>query len=167
MSMANELLLDAFQRVRESVHGVVEGLSADQLAFRIDGRSNSIAWLVWHLARVEDGHIADLVGSEHLWTTGGWYERFGLPFGPEATGYGQSGEEVAGVRASGELLLGYHDAAHEQTVGYLEGLSEDDLDRVVDERWDPPVTLAVRLVSVVNDATQHAGQAGYVRGLLG
>lgn len=42
----------------------------------------------------------------------------------------------------------------------------DDFDRVVDTAWDPPVTLGVRLVSVYDDATQHAGQAAYLRGLL-
>ncbi len=46
------------------------------------------------------------------------------------------------------------------------GLQPADLDVVVDERWDPPVTLGVRLVSVVNEVNQHVGQAAYVRGLL-
>ena len=55
---------------------------------------------------------------------------------------------------------------HARTVAHLAGLSEADLDRVVDERWDPPVTLGVRLVSVISDDLQHAGQAAYLRGLV-
>ena len=51
----------------------------------------------------------------------------------------------------------------EGQVGERHGLGED---RVVDRTWDPPVTLGVRLVSILDDDTQHAGQAAYVRGLL-
>ena len=48
----------------------------------------------------------------------------------------------------------------------MSGLTDADLPRVVDERWDPPVTLGVRLVSVISDCLQHAGQAAFVRGIL-
>jgi uncharacterized damage-inducible protein DinB len=161
-----DLLVDALGRVRESVHSVVEGLTEEQLAYRVDGRSNSIAWLVWHLTRVQDDHIAHVAGIDQVWTSAGWYDRFGLPFNASEHGYGQSSEAVAAVHASAELLVGYHDAVHEQSVSYVRTLSGADLDRVVDERWDPPVTLGVRLVSVVDDDTQHVGQAAFVRGLL-
>ena len=166
MAIANEILADAFERVRESVHQVVEGLTPEQLAYRPDPDANSIAWLVWHIARVQDDHVADAAGGQQLWEAGGWAERFGLPFDPGAIGYGQSSDEVGQVRADAELLTGYYDAVHSATLSYLETLAEDDYPRVVDDRWDPPVTLAVRLVSVVNDGTQHVGQAAYVRGLL-
>jgi uncharacterized damage-inducible protein DinB len=166
MAIANEILADALERVRESVHQVVEGLTPEELAYRPDADANSIAWLVWHLARVQDDHIAGVAGGQQLWETGGWAERFALPFDSGAIGYGQSSEEVAKVRADAELLTGYYDAVHSATLSYLDTLTEDDFPRVVDDRWDPPVTLAVRLVSVVNDDTQHVGQAAYVRGLL-
>ena len=166
MTTANEVLVDGFERVRESVHEAVEGLDEDGLAHRPDPEANSIAWLVWHLARVQDDHVAGVAGGEQLWTVGGWVERFGLPFDVSAIGYGQSSEEVGQVRASAELLTAYHDAVHSATVDYLRTLTDDDYERVVDEQWDPPVTLSSRLVSVLNDATQHVGQAAYVRGLL-
>ncbi len=166
MTVANEILTDSFERVRESVHQVVEGLTPDQLEYRPDADANSIAWLVWHLARVQDDHIADVAGAEQVWTTGGWTARFGLPFDEAAIGYGQTSAEVGAVRADAELLTGYYDAVHSATLSYLETLADEDFPRVVDERWDPPVTLAARLVSVVNDDTQHVGQAAYVRGLL-
>ncbi|GAA0596477.1 hypothetical protein GCM10010394_27550 [Streptomyces crystallinus] len=73
---------------------------------------------------------------------------------------------MASVSASAEQLAGYHEAVHAQTAGYLAGLDGKALARVVDTSWDPPVTLAVRLVSVVSDSLQHAGQAAYVRGVL-
>jgi uncharacterized damage-inducible protein DinB len=163
-----ELLVDAFERIRDGVHDVVDGLDAEQLATRPTPHANSIAWLVWHLARVQDDHVADVAGLEQVWTAQGWHGRFGLPFGPEVTGYGQSSDDVAKVAGvAADQLTGYLDAVHEQTVAYVATLSPDDLSRVVDERWDPPVTLGVRLVSVINDDQQHVGQAAFVRGLLG
>jgi uncharacterized damage-inducible protein DinB len=162
-----ELLKDAFTRVVESAESVVDGLTEDQLAARPSPQANSIAWLIWHLARVQDDHVADVAGLEQVWTAQGYADRFGLPFKASATGYGQTSAEVGQVRASADLLASYLRAVHEQTTGLLDTLAEADLDRIVDERWDPPVSLGVRLVSVVNDDTQHVGQAAYVRGLLG
>jgi uncharacterized damage-inducible protein DinB len=166
MTVANALLVDAFGRVRGSVNEAVEGLDEDQLAFRPDANANSIAWLVWHLTRVQDDHIADVAGGEQMWTVGGWVERFRLPFDVNAIGYGHSSREVGEVRATADMLTGYHDAVHRATVDYVGTLEDADYERVVDERWDPPVTLAVRLLSVVNDTSQHVGQAAYVRGLV-
>jgi uncharacterized damage-inducible protein DinB len=167
MATADDLLTDGFDRVRDTVEEVLKGLDEDALTFRPAGGANPIAWLAWHLTRVQDDHIADAAGSEQLWTSGGWVERFRLPFDVGATGYGQSADEVGQVRATAELLSAYQDAVHDSTVAYLRTLSDADYARIVDDRWDPPVTLAVRLMSVLNDATQHSGQAGYVRGLLG
>lgn len=162
-----ELLGDAFERIHDAVHAVVDGLATDQLSFRVAPDANTIVWLVWHLTRVQDDHVADVAGTEQAWTSGGWFERFGLPLDQSDTGYGHTAEQVAAVRvSSGELLTAYFDAVHEQTRRFVGGLAESDLDRIVDERWDPPVTLGVRLVSVIEDDLQHAGQAAYVRGLL-
>jgi hypothetical protein len=160
-------LVDAFGRIRGAVHEVVDGLTPEELAFRVDPEANSIAWLVWHLTRIQDDHLADAAQTEQVWTSGGWVERFGLPFDPLATGYGHSPDEVAAVRVeSPELLVGYHDAVHEQTARYVKRLTDRDLARIVDEAWDPPVSLGVRLVSVICDDLQHAGQAAFVRGVL-
>jgi hypothetical protein len=146
----------------------VDGLTSQQLAERVDGSGNSIAWLVRHLARIQDDHLAEAAGVEQVWIAGGWAERYALPFDVMATGYGQAGDEVAALTvATGELLTGYFDAVHEQTLRYVKGLVDDDLDRVVDESWSPPVTLGVRLVSVISDDLQHAGQAAFVRGQFG
>lgn len=163
----SDLLVDAFDRVRGTVHRAVGGLTPDQLAVRLDAEANSIAWLVWHLTRIQDDHIADAAGTEQVWTAGGWRGRFELPFDGAATGYGHGAGDVAAVRvASGELLTGYHDAVHEQTIRYVERLTDPDFAGVVDEAWDPPVTLGVRLVSVISDDLQHAGQAAFIRGIL-
>jgi hypothetical protein len=162
-----DVLTDAFGRIRGVVHHAVDGLTAEQLAFRADPAANSIAWLVWHLTRIQDDHVAGAAATPQVWIDGGWADRFGLPFSPTEIGYGQSSDEVAAVRVeSAELLIGYHDAVYEQTIRYVSTLTDDDLPRIVDRSWDPPVTLAVRLVSVISDDLQHAGQAAFVRGLI-
>jgi uncharacterized damage-inducible protein DinB len=162
-----ELLTDAFGRIREDVHGAVQGLTPEQLTVRLDERTNSIAWLVWHLTRIQDDHIANAAQIEQVWTSGGWAERFALPFDASETGYGHSAADVAAVTVdSDRLLIDYHDAVHDQTIRFVERITEADLDRIVDEAWDPPVSLGVRIVSVINDNTQHAGQAAFVRGII-
>jgi uncharacterized damage-inducible protein DinB len=162
-----ELLVDTFGRIRGDVQGAVGGLDPEQLVTRLDPDANTIAWLVWHLTRIQDDHIAGAAQIEQVWTSGGWVERFGLPFEPLDTGYGHSTDEVAACRVeSGDLLVDYHDAVHAQTIRFVEGITDAELDRVVDESWDPPVTLGVRLVSVINDNTEHAGQAAFVRGVV-
>jgi hypothetical protein len=161
-----DILVDAYRRVREGADAVLEGLGEAELTFRADAEANSIAWLVWHMTRVEDDHICDVVGTEQAWTAGGWYERSGLPFDKAAHGYGHTSEEVAQVRLGADFLRGYRAAVSQQTLEYVKGLKVSDLDRVVDRRWDPPVTLGVRLVSVIEDEFQHIGQAAFVRGLV-
>ncbi|MEA5363578.1 DUF664 domain-containing protein [Amycolatopsis sp., V23-08] len=162
-----DLLTDGFSRVQGSVHAAVEGLTAEQLGARLDAEANSIAWLVWHLTRVQDDHVADVAGVEQVWTAQDWVTRFGLPFPAGDTGFGHRPSDVEAVRVDdAELLTGYYDAVHEQTLKYVQGLDGQALDKVVDEAWDPPVTLGVRLVSVIDDDIQHAGQALFVRGLL-
>jgi Protein of unknown function (DUF664) len=160
---AQNILVDAFGRVRELVTDLTDGLTDQIATYRPDPEANSIAWLIWHLTRIQDDHVADLAQVEQVWPE--WRDRFGLPFGKWATGYGQGPKEVAAVRASGELLGQYHGAVHQLTLRYLDGITPAELDRIVDTRWDPPVTAAVRLVSVIGDTMQHLGQAAYVRGL--
>jgi uncharacterized damage-inducible protein DinB len=162
----SEVMTDALGRVREQVPDLVAGLSEDDLAWRPDPEANSIAWLLWHMTRIEDDHVSDVAGTGQAWVEEGWVERFALPFPVADHGYGHSSAQVGEVRVSGELLAGYHDAVSRRTADYLATLRPDDLDRVVDEAWDPPVTLGVRLVSVVNEENAHLGQAQYVRGLL-
>jgi uncharacterized damage-inducible protein DinB len=164
---SNELLLYAYGQIQETLRRAVEDLSPDELTRRIGPDANTIAWLAWHLARVQDDHIADVAGGAQVWTAEDWVGRFGLPFPDDATGYGFTSEQVAQVRVpSADLLLEYAAAVHARTTEFLGGLSDDDLDTIVDTRWDPPVTLGVRLVSVLSDDLQHVGQAAFLRGLL-
>ena len=163
---STDLLVDAFGRIDELVAEVLDGIGPELLQ-RPAEDANPIGWLVWHLTRIQDDHVAGVADRPQVWLKEGWYERFGLPYPAEAHGYGQTAAEVGqfqGVTA--EQLLGYHRAVYAQTLDFLEGLKEEDFGRVVDPSYRPPVTLAVRLVSVVADDLQHVGQAAYLRGLL-
>ena len=157
------LLADSFSRVNGLVEDLTEGLTPELGSWRPDDQANPIAWLVWHLTRVQDDHVAGLAGEDQVWPE--WRDRFALPFGPWATGYGQSPDEAAQVAASGELLAGYHADVQRMTLRYLDRVDEAELTRVVDDSWKTPVTASVRLVSVIGDTLQHLGQAAYVRGL--
>jgi hypothetical protein len=159
-----ELLVDGFDRVVEDVHGAVSGLTDDELCIRLDPDANSIAWLVWHLARVQDDHVAGAFGTSQVWPS--WASRFALPFEVADHGYGHDSAQVAAVRVPGDLLTGYYDAVHEATIPLVSSVTDSDLDRIVDRRWNPPVTLGVRLISVINDTTEHAGQAAFIRGVV-
>lgn len=163
-----DLLAELFGRVDDEVTGAVEGLSADVLATAPEPGANTVGWLVWHLTRVEDGHIAELLDdADQVYVTGAWAERFGLAADDDDSGYGHSPEQVLAVRPGrADDLLDYYRAVRARTSAYVATLTAADLDRVVDRDWDPPVTLGVRLISVADDEIQHAGQAAYVRGLL-
>ncbi len=161
-----EILRDSFGRVRELVEDVCDGLSHQQATYRPDPDANSVGWLVWHLTRIQDDHVvAGLVGTEQVWTRSGWYDRLGLPFDEDAHGYGQSSADVAAVQTDPALLAAYHVDVHAATLAYVDRLDGDELARVVDTAWDPPVTVSMRLISVIGDCVQHLGQAAYVRGL--
>jgi uncharacterized damage-inducible protein DinB len=163
----NDLLTDAFTRVHDSVGAAVDGLTIAQATYRPDPGANSVAWLVWHLTRVQDGHVSELAGRDQEWVTGGWSGRFGTAPDPSNTGYGHTSQQVAEVVPDAvETLTRYHQAVYARTEEYLRDLDASDLDRIIDRSYEPPVSVGVRLVSVVNDNMQHAGQAGYVRGMV-
>ena len=157
------LLVDSFNRVRELVVDLTDGLTEETATYRADPEANTIAWLIWHLTRTQDDHVAGLAGTPQRWPE--WRAEFGLPFSDWETGYDQTAEEVEAVRVGSELLGRYHADVHSLTLDYLNSFTDDEAARVVDTNWDPPVTAAVRLVSVLGDILQHLGPAGYVRGL--
>jgi hypothetical protein len=157
------VLTDAFGRVRELVQRLTDGLDAHAATHRVDPEANTPAWLLWHLARIQDDHVAALAGVEQAWES--WRGRFDLPLPAGDTGFGHGPEEVAAVQADAALLDGYHADVHALTLTYVERLTPDELARVVDTRWDPPVTASARLVSVLGDCWQHLGQAAFVIGV--
>ena len=162
---ARELLRDSFTRIIEHVQDLTDDLTEEVSFFRPTATANSIAWLIWHSARIQDAQLAAICGIEQVWISGEWVDRFDLDLPRDAHGYGHTSEDVGKVRAPADLLAGYYHAVHKMTLEYIAGVTPEELARVVDENWDPPVTASARLVSIVDDCMQHLGQAAYVRGI--
>jgi hypothetical protein len=165
VTAARELLRDSFTRLIEHVEELTDGLTDEIAFFRPTAAANSIAWLIWHSARVQDAQLCDIAGTEEVWSRDGWVDRFGLDLPRDDTGYGHSADDVNLVRASADLLAGYYHAVHKVTLEYIASVTPEELSRIVDKRWNPPVTASVRLVSIIDDCAQHLGQAAYVRGI--
>ena len=162
-----ELLVDGYGRIQQSLRKSLEGMAADDLVWRPKDDANSMGWLAWHLTRVQDHHVSNLMEVEQLYIRDGWHEKFGRGAEKEDIGFGHSAEDVASIRANAETLLGYHAAVYARSKGYLSTLSEADLDRELNEpRFQPLPTVGARLVSIFCDNMQHAGQLAYLRGLL-
>jgi hypothetical protein len=164
---ARELLRDSFTRLIEHVEELTDGLTDEVAYFRPTAAANSIAWLIWHSARVQDAQLCAIAEIEDVWTRDGWVDRFGLDLPRNDTGYGHDADQVGRVRASADLLAGYYHAVHKVTLEYIASVTPDELSRIVDRRWHPPVTASARLVSIIDDCAQHLGQAAYVRGIAG
>lgn len=162
---SSDLLIEAYTHINRIVHQAIDDLSQDQLAYRPEEGANSIAWLVWHLTRIQDSHLKNVVQLEEVWSTEQWDERFGMS-GNETIGFGDSPDDVAAIRPPRAILLGYHDRVAGRVLDYLPTVDADELDRIVDTNYDPHVKAGIRLMSVVQDNTQHAGQARYIRGMI-
>lgn len=163
-----DLFIDALGRIRQTLERVLDGLTMEQLLHRPTTESNSIAWLAWHMTRVQDHHISDLAERSQAWIDEGWHSKFNMPPDPLNTGTGHTPDQVATLRPPDrETLLGYHNAVFTRSKLYLETVTPGDLDVILNEpQYQPLPTVGVRLVSVVNDGGQHSGQAAYLKGVI-
>ena len=164
---ATRLVEQSLARIQAGFNRILEGLTEEQLVYRPSPTSNSIAWLLWHLTRVQDHHISDLLGEDQVWVSQNWCEKFNLPPDSTNTGYGHGPDEVAGIKGDAQAFLGYYGSVFESSQRLLNNLSPEELDIELDEpRYNPLPTIGVRLVSIISDNTQHVGQAAYLRGLI-
>ena len=163
-----EVVADALGRVNRILHRAIGGAAVETLNAQPTPESNSMAWLAWHLCRVQDHHISDLLGVPQLWVSEGWHEKFGMAKDEKETGTGHTLEQVAALKVdSAALSLGYADAVYDRAKQYLATLQPGDLDAEIDEpQYNPLPTVGVRLVSIIADNTQHAGQVMYARGIV-
>ncbi len=161
------LVLDALGRVREMVRGALKDLSPQEL---LSPPKPHIAWLVWHLSRVQDVNVSGLMERPQLWTADGWHARFNMPPDPKdyGSGHRHTATQVDAFTVTDkQLLLDYLDAVFARTTAYLSTVTNDDLNRVLNEpQYQPRPTLGIRLASVINCNTRHAGQIEYLRGLV-
>ena len=159
------MIVEIFERVSQTVARTLEGLTQEELNQQPSHDSNSIGWLVWHLLRVQDLTISDLSNTEQVWIKGKWYNKFNRSADPMDFGLGHTPEDLAAFKSPDiQTLLTYQKAVDEKAKSYLNQLPESELDRKLDHPVFP--TVAARIISALSDSLQHAGQAGYIRGLI-
>lgn len=165
---SSAMLAEAFRRIQELVHKATDGLSPADLTYRPEPGANSIGWLIWHLTRIQDDHVAEIAGRDQVWGDRSWAERTGIARGVAESGQGDGPDDVAALAPTSVAeLVAFHDEVMGGTFEYLNSAADSDLDRIIDDSYDPPVTVGVRLVSVISDNIQHAGQARYLHGMIG
>jgi hypothetical protein len=164
-----ELIVDGFERLPDLAEEALSGVRAADLDRPPGPGANPLGWTVWHLTRVQDGQIADLMGdpAADLWTRDGWHRKFDRPPDHEDSGYGHTAAQVRAFRSpSAKVQLDYLRATTERTKQYLASLTPADLDRALDEPGPAPATVGVRLLSILADCHFHAGEASYISGLV-
>lgn len=163
----HDLLSDGYGRVQDFLEHVLDGLTQDDLDWQPRSDCNSIGWLAWHPTRQHDVQISSLMGEDQLWMSDKWYTKSNRPADHKDVGFGHTPEQVAAFESPNtKTLLGYRRAVLERSKRYFLTLSNTDLDRELNEpRFQPLPTIGVRLISIMDDAMIHAGQAAYIRGL--
>jgi len=164
---AKDIVIDALERIRSILHRTLAGLTLDEIQRQPTPDSNSIAWLTWHLTRVQDNGISGLFDQEQAWISQGWHAQFGMAPDPDNEGQGHTPQQVAAFRApSIQTLLDYHDSVSTRSKSFVAGLTSAGFSRELNEpQYQPRPTVGVRLVSILSDNLQHAGQVAYLRGV--
>lgn len=145
----------------------LDGLDEYELHWRPTLESNSINWIVWHMARTEDYWInTRLCEAEAVWVSQGWRERVGVLVG--GTGFGQSLDDL---RAMPELdvsvVMEYYGAVRKRTGEYFEDeIEEIELGRIIGMMGTEPITVAGALGHLLAEVAEHLGQVDYIRGMI-
>ncbi len=164
----HQLLSEGYGRITGIVERALRNIDPDDLDRQPQADCNTIGWLIWNLTRVQDYHFANLIGEQQLWTSDGWHDRSGRPVDPADDGWRHTAEQVLAFRSpEPKVLLDYHRAVTERSRRFFDTLSADDLDRELDEpQYQPLPTVGVRIIGVMSENIQHAGQAAFVCGML-
>jgi hypothetical protein len=164
----NDMLIEGYGRIVPFLKHVLDGIPQEKLDWRPHPDANSIGWLAWHMIRQQDAQVASLMEKDQIWISEGFHSLFDRPADPGDTGFGQTPEQVAAFESPEvSAFLAYADAVVQRSIAYFEQLSEEELDRELDEpQYTPLPTVGIRLVSILEDSQLHAGQAAYLRGLI-
>ncbi|WP_163654843.1 DinB family protein [Listeria sp. PSOL-1] len=162
-----QLSIDTLARAKERFEESLNQMSVAESNTMPAPLIKSVTWLIWHTARELDYQISDLNKSQPLWLSQGWKEKFGLDLPDDTEDWHHTPQEAAKVIVSDKaILLDYLNASIDFTTSFLNTLEEESLDEIIDANWDPVVTRATRIVSIIDDAVMHSGQAVYTRRLV-
>ena len=161
-----QLTIETLQRAQERFEETLAQMSIAEANTVPEPLIKSVTWLIWHTAREIDLQISALADQEPLWLAD-WTKRFALDLPDDTEDWRHTPEEAAKVIVNQkELLVDYLSASVELAVNYLQSIDETSLSEVIDENWTPAVTRQARIVSIVDDAVMHSGQAVYTRRLV-
>jgi uncharacterized damage-inducible protein DinB len=162
---ANEIVLKSLEENAGYVTDSIKGLTANELTWSPVPHSNTIIFLMWHLARVEDLWINRILKSgKELYESEGWYKKFDTPVEDNGFGY-----DVAKLKAwkppDLKLLKKYTSAVRKTTVDYVKKLTEKQFDEPEDFGWRKGTTGSA-LTHLISEVGEHSGQIGYIRGII-
>jgi uncharacterized damage-inducible protein DinB len=160
-----ELIVKSLEESRQYVADAIKGLSQDDIAWRPKTHSNSIAFLLWHVARVEDLWINRiLLGEKEVYELEGWHKKFNTPAQDSGFGY-----DVAKLKSwpvpKLALLKEYAAVVREKTLAYLKSVNEKKLDEPKDFGWSKG-NVGSALSHLITEVAEHSGQIGYLRGIM-
>jgi uncharacterized damage-inducible protein DinB len=165
VSMFKEAIQSGLEEYLQALQRTIEGLTPDEMRWQPTPHTNHIAWLVWHLARVEDRWVSRLRQAPEVWNDEGWANRFRMD--PESNGFGQTMEEV---RAMPEIalqdLMAYFDAVRVVTRHYLEQATDADLAQTYPHPRFGECTGAWIVGHILVEESQHVGQVALIRGMV-
>ena len=162
----SEFILKSLEESKGDVDRAIKTLSPDELSFQPKPHSNSIVFLIWHLARVEDLWINKVLkGTQEIYETDGWYKRFGTADWKD-NGIGFDIQKLTTWPAPKmELLQAYAAAVRAKTRDYLGTLKAGNLDETRELRWGSGKVGSV-LSHLITEVSEHSGQIGYIKGIL-
>jgi uncharacterized damage-inducible protein DinB len=164
-----DFILRCLHTSEDMILKAVDGLSREELARRPNDQSNSIGWTLWHLARLEDVLVVDLIEQKpQLWIANGWYKKFGRAEDRNDHGFRHTAQDVAAFQVpEPDVLVGYFKAVRGEVKSFLGTFSNDGLEQPA-KRWgggEGTVKAGNYLTALVDEALAHGGQIAYLRGL--
>ncbi len=149
----------------DGLRKALEGLTAAERRFQPNADANHIDFIVWHMARDEDGEIHTFAQrTGEIWQCDAWDQKLGLP--PGDSGFGYTVEQVANLPQFDMVdCLAYYEAVRRATLRYLDGLTPADLARCPHPERRPGYSIGRMLTHLIVEGSQHLGQVAYLRGL--
>lgn len=161
---AKEIIKLSLERSEEFLTSALKDLSQQEFAWSPGPESNSMAFIMWHQARVEDFFVNRVIrGQVELYEAQGFRDRLGTP--PKDTGNSYTVEKLRAWQAPPmETLVAYHQAVRQATLDLLETVTPQKLDEVPKPDRSPE-SVGIMLMRVITEAAHHVGQMSYLRGM--
>ncbi len=113
------------------IDDLLRGLTGEQVRGRPQPGVNTIAWLLWHMARIEDVGVNRFV-ADRPQVLEEWRDRLGVARRDVGTGMTDAEVDAMSARVDLPALRGYWDAVTARTADVVGALRAVDLDSPVD-----------------------------------